>query len=43
MTNFNKIKRYYEKGIYKISHVRAFVKANKLTIEEFTLITGEIY
>lgn len=43
MTNFDKIKKYYEKGIYKISHIKAFVKANKISIEEFTLITGEIY
>lgn len=43
MTNFEKIKKYYEKGIYKIEHLKVFVKAKKLSIEEFTLITNETY
>lgn len=45
MTTFYKelVKRYYTKGIYSIEDVKTFVRANKLTPEEYQEITGEIY
>ena len=40
---FETIKKYYKKGIYKKAHLNQFVKAGKLTAEEYKLITGEDY
>ena len=42
-TYFETIKKYYDKKIYKKAHIKAFVKAGKLTEEEYKLITGEDY
>lgn len=42
--NFEKIKGYYEKGLWNKSRVYAVVgKATGITAEEYELITGEIY
>lgn len=40
---FDTIKKYYYKKIYKKAHIKVFVKAGKLTEEEYMLITGEEY
>lgn len=42
--NFNKIKKYYENGMWTKAQVRAVVgKANGITINEYELITNEVY
>ncbi len=38
---FEKVKKFYDEGIYKKSHVAAFVAKGKLTPEQYKLITGE--
>lgn len=43
MNWFEKIKRYYEGGYYTIDQVRVFVRAGKITEEQFTEITGQEY
>jgi len=40
---FKTVKRYYDKGIYDNDSVAKFVKAGKLTPEEYEQITGEPY
>ena len=37
------VKRYYDKGIYSKEDVAVFVKAGKITEEEYKSITGEEY
>lgn len=41
--NFNKVKTYYDKGLWKISRVREAVVKGWITEEEFTEITGKPY
>ena len=41
--NFNKVKNYYDKGLWSIERVRKAVEKGWITEEEFTLITGENY
>ncbi|PEY37197.1 XkdX family protein [Bacillus cereus] len=36
-------KRYYNKGFYSKNDVGIFVKAGKITMEQYTEITGEEY
>jgi len=43
MTTFDKIKYYYDKGIYKEAHIRVFVEKNVLTPEEYESIVGKPY
>ena len=46
---FEKIKKYYDKGIYKDSHLKVLVEKGKnkgevvLTPEQYTEITGKEY
>ena len=40
---FKIIKRYYDKGIYTKENVATFVKAGKITAEQYQEITGEQY
>lgn len=40
---FKIVKRYYDKGIYSNEDVAKFVRARKLTLEEYEKITGEAY
>lgn len=40
---FEIVKRYYDKGIYSKDDVKKFVKAGKITAEEYQEITGEQY
>lgn len=42
-TYFNTVKRYYDTGRYDNEAVAKFVKAGKLTPEEYKEITGEKY
>lgn len=39
----NIVKRYYDKGIYSKDNVKTFVKAGKITVEQYENITGEKY
>lgn len=41
--DFEKIKQWYEKGIYKKTHVLVMVEKGKITAEEYKEITGEDY
>lgn len=43
MSNFEKIKRYYERGIYKDKHLRALVAAGAITAAEYAQICGHEY
>jgi hypothetical protein len=43
MNIFDKIKKYYDKGLYTKEHLVALVQAGKLTIEEYTTISGEAF
>lgn len=40
---FNKVKRYYDTGMWNIAMVRNAVAKNWITAEEFTEITGGPY
>ena len=41
--NFNKVKNYYDKGLWNIDRVRNAVVKGWITAEEFKEITGEDY
>lgn len=43
MNWFEKIKKYYDKGIYSDEDVRIFVAAEKITEEQFKEITNTDY
>lgn len=38
---FEKIKRYYDKGIYKKMHIIALVQSGNLTTDDYVQIVGE--
>lgn len=40
---FEKVKRYYDTGVWKIGRVREAVRKEWITIAEFMEITGEDY
>lgn len=40
---FKIVKRYYDKGIYTKENVAVFVKAGKITTNEYEQIVGETY
>lgn len=40
---FEKVQRYYNKGYYVVEDVKVFVKAKKITAEQFKEITGVDY
>lgn len=40
--DFDKIKGWYDRGLWKVKHVRAAV-GKKITADEFKEITGEDY
>lgn len=40
---YKTVKRYYDKGIYDDKNVATFVRAGKLTPEEYEDITGKAY
>lgn len=37
------VKRYYDKGIYTKENVATFVRAGKITAEQYKEITGDAY
>lgn len=40
---YNTVKRYYDRGYYSEADVATFVRAGKITPDEYELITGEPY
>lgn len=40
---FNKVKGYYDSGLWNKAMVRNAVAKNWITAEEYQLITGEVY
>lgn len=40
---FKIVKRYYDKGIYSKENVKVFVRAGKITAEQYKEITGDTY
>lgn len=40
---FKIVKRYYDKGIYTKENVKVFVRARKITAEQYKEITGDTY
>lgn len=38
---FDKIKKYYDKGLYNKNHIIAFVKTGTVSYDEYELIVGE--
>lgn len=40
---FKIVKNYYDKGIYGNTDVAKFVRAGRLTAEDYENITGEVY
>ena len=40
---FKIVKRYYDKGIYSKEIVATFVRAGKITAEQYKEITGDTY
>jgi len=40
---FEKIKKYYIKGLYKDSHLKVLVAKEAITPEQYTEITGKPY
>lgn len=40
---FEKVKKFYDMGLYSNAQVAQFVKKGRLTAEEYQTITGEIY
>ena len=43
MSKFEKVKYYYDNGLWNINRVRNAVVKNWITAEEFEEITGESY
>ena len=41
--NYNKVKSYYDRGLWSIERVREAVVKGWITEEEYKLITGEDY
>lgn len=42
-SKFQKVKDYYDKGLWKLYQVRNAVEKQWITAEEYKLITGEDY
>jgi uncharacterized XkdX family phage protein len=42
-TNFQKVKNYYDKGLWSIERVAKAVEKGWITAEEYQIITGEPY
>ena len=40
---YNKIREYYNLGMYTKAHLKVFVSKNTITPEEYYSITGESY
>lgn len=42
-SKFEKVKSYYERGLWDISRVRNAVGKGWITPEEYSMITGQVY
>ena len=42
-SKFEKVKRYYDSGLWNKTMVRNAVVKGWITAEEYTIITGEVY
>jgi len=42
-SKFEKVKRYYDEGLWNVARVRNAVVKGWITAEEFQIITGEPY
>lgn len=42
-SKFEKVKSYYERGLWDISRVRNAVVKGWITPEEYSMITGQVY
>lgn len=40
---FDKVKRFYDMGLYSKTQVAQFVRKGRLTADEYETITGEAY
>lgn len=40
---FDKVKKYYDDGLWKLKRVKDAVKQKWITSEEYEIITGEVY
>lgn len=40
---FDKVKRFYDMGLYSKAQVAQFVRKGRLTADEYETITGEAY
>ncbi len=40
---FEKVKRFYEMGLYSAGTVAAFVRKGRISAEEYEAITGQTY
>lgn len=40
---FEKVKRFYDMGLYSVENVAVFVEKGKLTAAQFEEITGQTY
>lgn len=40
---YKTVKRFYDRGFYDNDNVATFVRAGRITAEEYKLITGEEY
>lgn len=40
---FEKVKKYYDSGLWNKTMVRNAVVKGWITVEEYTIITGEVY
>lgn len=41
--NYDKIKKYYDRGIYTEKHLKVFVEKGQITPAEYEEITGKPY
>lgn len=41
--NYNKVKLYYDRGVWDVARVKNAVEKNWITAEEFKEITGQDY
>lgn len=43
MSKFDKVKKYFDRGLWSLAMVRNAVLKGWITAEEFKTITGEVY
>lgn len=40
---YNLVKRFFDKGLYSNDNVKTFVRAGKITADQYQEITGEVF